>query len=106
MDSVRGRQLRPAQCCYRTRRSGLESLVRGCTCDIGHGSKAFRSDSAAPTAPRGLAIRISAVHMCKTHRGIRASHKARMVTTTYFGSMADDRDLKNEFLQECVGLQR
>ncbi|HBF32781.1 MAG TPA: GTP cyclohydrolase [Rhizobium sp.] len=58
------------------------------------------------TAPRGLAIRISAVHMCKTHRGIRASHDARMVTTTYYGSLAVDRDLKNEFLQECAGLQR
>ncbi len=60
----------------------------------------------AKTAPRGLAVRLSAVHMCKTHRGIRASHKSRMVTTAYFGAMASDPRLKQEFLQECIGLER
>ncbi len=60
----------------------------------------------AKTAPRGLAVRVSAVHMCKTHRGVRASHKGRMVTTAYFGEMASDPQLKQEFLQECIGLER
>lgn len=58
------------------------------------------------TAPQGLAVRLSAVHMCKTHRGVRSTHKGRMVTTAYFGNMADDRQLKQEFLQECIGLER
>ncbi|MGH7153687.1 MAG: GTP cyclohydrolase I [Acetobacteraceae bacterium] len=58
------------------------------------------------TGPRGLAVRISAVHMCKTHRGVRASHRSRMVTTAYFGAMAEDDSLKQEFLQECVSLQQ
>ena len=60
----------------------------------------------AKTAPRGLAVRISAVHMCKTHRGVRATHQGRMVTTTYFGEMQHNAGLKQEFLQECVGLER
>jgi GTP cyclohydrolase I len=34
------------------------------------------------TAPLGLAVRISAVHMCKTHRGVCAGQDGRMVTTT------------------------
>lgn len=60
----------------------------------------------AKTAPRGLAVRVTAVHMCKTHRGVRANHKGRMVTTAYFGEMASDPQLKQEFLQECIGLDR
>jgi GTP cyclohydrolase I len=60
----------------------------------------------AMTAPRGLAVRISAVHMCKTHRGVRASHKGRMITTAYSGEMTSDPQLKQEFLQECIGLER
>ena len=59
----------------------------------------------AKTAPRGLAVRVSAVHMCKTHRGIRASHKSRMVTTACFGELASDPLLKQEFLQECISLE-
>lgn len=58
------------------------------------------------TAPRGLAVRLSAVHMCKTHRGVRSSHSSRMVTTTYLGRLASDPQLKQEFLQECIGLER
>lgn len=60
----------------------------------------------AKTMPRGLAVRLSAVHMCKTHRGVRASHKSRMITTAYFGKMTSDAQLKQEFLQECIGLDR
>jgi GTP cyclohydrolase I len=58
------------------------------------------------TAPRGVAVRISAVHMCKTHRGVRASHRSRMITSAYFGVLAADPKLKDEFLRECDGLQR
>lgn len=58
------------------------------------------------TRPRGLAVRMSAVHMCKTHRGIKASHRSRMVSCSYFGEMKSDRSLKAEFLQECRALER
>ena len=58
------------------------------------------------TAPRGLAVRISAVHMCKSHRGVRASRASRMVNTTYYGALAEDPQLKSEFLQECAMLER
>jgi GTP cyclohydrolase I len=58
------------------------------------------------TAPRGLAVRISAVHMCKTQRGVRASHRSRMVNTYYWGEMAQHAALKREFLQECTALDR
>ena len=61
---------------------------------------------AEKTAPQGLAVRLSAVHMCKTHRGVRSSHSSRMVTTTYSGKLASDPQLKQEFLQECIGLER
>jgi GTP cyclohydrolase I len=56
------------------------------------------------TRPEGLAVRISAVHMCKTHRGVRANHRSRMVTNAYFGTIAKDPYLKDEFLRECNGL--
>jgi GTP cyclohydrolase I len=58
------------------------------------------------TQPRGLAVRISAVHMCKTQRGVRASHRSRMVNTYYWGEMATNAEIKNEFLQECTSLDR
>lgn len=58
------------------------------------------------TNPRGLAVRISAVHMCKTHRGVRASHASRMVNSTFYGDMATSPALKAEFLQECAALDR
>lgn len=58
------------------------------------------------TAPRGVAVRISAVHMCKTHRGVRASHRSRMVTSAYYGVIGENEALKREFLQECFGLQQ
>ena len=57
------------------------------------------------TAPRGLAIRISAVHMCKTHRGVFGSHRAKMVSTVYYGTLKADAALKAEFLQECHTLE-
>lgn len=58
------------------------------------------------TAPRGLAVRIKAVHMCKTHRGVNASHNSNMISSAYFGDMRTDPALKAEFLQECQGLER
>ena len=56
------------------------------------------------TVPRGLAVRISAVHMCRTHRGVRASSHGRMVSSSYYGAFDENPALKAEFLQECLGL--
>ena len=58
------------------------------------------------TKPRGLAVRISAVHMCKTHRGVRASAASRMVNTALYGDLLSNPETKAEFLQECVALER
>jgi GTP cyclohydrolase I len=54
------------------------------------------------TSPRGLAVRISAVHMCKTHRGVKAATASRMVNAAYYGELAKDEALKREFLHECA----
>ena len=54
------------------------------------------------TAPRGLAVRISATHMCKTHRGVRATHQSRMVTFCYLGDFSADPMLRREFTRECA----
>lgn len=56
------------------------------------------------TAPLGLAVRISAVHMCKTHRGVRSSMNGRMVSTEFHGKFNDDPALKSAFLAECHAL--
>ena len=56
------------------------------------------------TAPRGVAVRISATHMCKTQRGVKASTDSRMVTSSYLGAFKTDPALKAEFLQECATL--
>ncbi|QFU14845.1 GTP cyclohydrolase I [Microvirga thermotolerans] len=58
------------------------------------------------TRPRGLAVRISAVHMCKTQRGVRASRRSRMVNTYYWGDLSTDAELKREFIDECTTLDR
>jgi GTP cyclohydrolase IA len=58
------------------------------------------------TQPRGLAVRISAVHMCKTHRGVRAGHESRMVNTAFHGAFLDDAALRSEFHQESLALAR
>lgn len=58
------------------------------------------------TKPRGLAVRISAVHMCKTHRGVRASMNSRVVNCAFFGEFLNDAQAKTEFLQECMTLER
>ena len=58
------------------------------------------------TSPLGVAVRISAVHMCKTHRGVRANHRSRMVTSAYFGALQTDPQRKDEFLRELSMLDR
>jgi GTP cyclohydrolase IA len=58
------------------------------------------------TAPRGLAVRISAVHMCKTHRGVRAGQDSRMVNCAFYGEILDDRALQTAFRDECLALER
>jgi GTP cyclohydrolase IA len=58
------------------------------------------------TGPRGLAVRVSAVHMCKTHRGVHASHASRMVNTEFYGDMLTDKTLRTEFMQECMTIER
>jgi GTP cyclohydrolase IA len=58
------------------------------------------------TRPRGLAVRVSAVHMCRTHRGVRAAMSGRMVNTALYGEMQQNASLKAEFLQECAVLER
>ena len=40
------------------------------------------------TKPRGLAVRICAVHMCKTQRGVRASRRSGRQNTTATRSAA------------------
>ena len=57
------------------------------------------------TAPRGLAVRVRAVHMCKTHRGVLASHESQMISSAYYGLLKDDARLKSEFLEECRTLE-
>ncbi len=58
------------------------------------------------TAPRGLAVRVRAVHMCKTHRGVLASQNSQMISSAYYGLLKDDERLKAEFLEECRNLER
>lgn len=58
------------------------------------------------TKPRGLAVRVSAVHMCKTQRGVRATRRSRMVNTYYWGALSTDGQLKREFIDECTTLDR
>jgi GTP cyclohydrolase I len=57
------------------------------------------------TRPKGVAVRISAAHLCKTHRGVKATGASRMVNTVWLGSFLEDPALKQEFLQECRHLE-
>jgi GTP cyclohydrolase IA len=54
------------------------------------------------TSPLGVAVRISAVHMCKTHRGVRAGHNSKMTTSAYFGAFNKNPRRKSEFLRELA----
>jgi GTP cyclohydrolase I len=58
------------------------------------------------TEPRGLAVRLRAVHMCKTHRGVLASRKSQMISSAFYGDLKENLRLKEEFLQECRSLER
>jgi GTP cyclohydrolase I len=58
------------------------------------------------TAPRGLAVRIRAVHMCRTHRGVLAPHESQMITSAYYGEFKENARLKAEFLDECRALEQ
>lgn len=60
---------------------------------------------AEKTQPLGLAVRINAVHMCKTHRGIRASHESRMVNCSFYGELQTNEALRATFIQECLSLE-
>jgi GTP cyclohydrolase I len=44
--------------------------------------------------------------MCKTHRGVLASHESQMISSAYYGLLKDDAELKAEFLEECRTLER
>ena len=57
------------------------------------------------TQPRGLAIRISAAHLCRTHRGVRASLDSRMINSAFYGEFLTDSNLKAAFLQEALALE-
>jgi len=50
-------------------------------------------------------VRLRAVHMCKTHRGVLAGHDAQMISSAYYGVLKDDPKLKAEFLEECRALE-
>jgi GTP cyclohydrolase IA len=58
------------------------------------------------TQPRGLAVRVSAVHLCETQRGVRAAQGSRMVTAAFDGDMLTSHELRAEFLAECRTLER
>jgi GTP cyclohydrolase I len=58
------------------------------------------------TRPLGVAVRMSATHMCKTHRGVKASGASRMINTVWLGSLDADPLLRQEFLQECQSMER
>ena len=58
------------------------------------------------TEPKGIAVRISATHMCKTHRGVQAPHESKMVTFTYLGDFSGDPTLRQEFSRECTPAAR
>lgn len=60
---------------------------------------------AETTRPRGLAVRINAVHMCKTHRGIRSTHESRMVNSSFYGELLTNEAMQSMFVQECLSLE-
>jgi GTP cyclohydrolase I len=43
--------------------------------------------------------------MCKTHRGVLASHNSQMISSAYYGLLKDDERLKAEFLEDCRNLE-
>lgn len=59
----------------------------------------------AQARPRGLIVRVNAVHMCKTHRGVKGGHSGRMINTYAYGELQQE-PLRREFLLECAALER
>jgi GTP cyclohydrolase I len=53
-------------------------------------------------APRGVAVRLEAEHLCTQMRGVREEH-SRTVTTSWRGAFAGAADLRGEFLHEATG---
>lgn len=58
------------------------------------------------TDPRGLIVRVSAVHMCKTHRGVRAHNVSRMVNSYAYRELKTDPELRAEFFRECASIEQ
>ena len=58
------------------------------------------------TSARGLAVRISAAHMCRTQRGVRAGDSGRMITTAYWGAFDEEPGARAEFLKGCITSER
>lgn len=51
--------------------------------------------------PRGVAVKIEAVHLCAVMRGVR-NHSTSMVTTSLLGDFRDDRQLRSEFMEQTA----
>lgn len=49
--------------------------------------------------PQGVAVALTAQHMCSTIRGVK-KHNSNMQTYTMIGSFKKDREIRNEFLSQ------
>jgi GTP cyclohydrolase I len=56
-------------------------------------------------APRGVAVRIEAAHLCTQMRGVEETG-SRTVTTFWRGAFDDDAHLRREFLDEIRSMRR
>ena len=50
-------------------------------------------------APRGVAVILEGSHMCSMMRGVKKEHP-RMITSTMLGEFKDDKELRQEFMQQ------
>jgi len=50
-------------------------------------------------APQGVAVTLTAQHMCSTIRGVK-KHNSNMQTYTMIGAFKNDREIRNEFLSQ------
>lgn len=50
-------------------------------------------------APQGVAVTLTAQHMCSTIRGVK-KHNTNMQTYTMIGAFKNDREIRNEFLSQ------
>ncbi|MDE2818954.1 MAG: GTP cyclohydrolase I FolE [Chloroflexota bacterium] len=51
-------------------------------------------------APQGVAVTLTAQHMCSTIRGVK-KHNSNMQTYTMIGAFKNDREIRNEFLSQA-----